>query len=602
MRQGEKKQASVPGEGRKQKKRHGWVIALAVLVILALAGGYFLVNSPPWRYKKALEQREIGNYEEAVAILAELGDYEDSASLIPAIRYEEAEAKREAGDWSGARTAFEQAGDYRDAETQIFATWYAEGEALAEAGEYEAAISAFTSAGDYRDAAERIPETRCRQAEALRAEGKYADACLIYAQIIGYADVREKLSGDPELVQAALRTPGAIVCLGSYEQDDNTENGKEPIEWLVLDVQDGKTLLLSRYALDCQKYHKTNIGKYDNNWEYSSLRKWLNDAFLKEAFDQAERSVLVADTVDNSPEQGTGFYGGKNTNDSVFLLSVKEAKDFFPEEADRTCKATAYAQTRGAVTDVLSGSCVWWLRSPGINRYEASIVNRGGMINSTELIKDFLGVRPAVWVDPGKIAFIIPGSVVSFGAYEQDNDPENGKEPVEWVVMDVQDGKSLLLSRLILDCRPYSADSKDVTWDTCSLRKWLNSDFISEAFSREEQKKIPWTTVAADGNPEYDTGPGRDTSDHVFLLSITEAERTFAADADRACTATPYTIALGCYGNPQDGSCCWWLRTPGANASFAAFVDSYGVVKYGGDAVSSAPFGVRPALWLDLGR
>ena len=193
------------------------------------------------------------------------------------------------------------------------------------------------------------------------------------------------------------------------------------------------------------------------------------------------------------------------------------------------------------------------------------------------------------------------GSIVTFESYEQDNDPENGREAIEWVVLDVQDGRSLIISKFALDCQPYNTDvMPDPTWETCSLRKWMNEDFLREAFSAEEQKRISRNTVTADRNPEYETDPGRDTEDLVFLLSIPEAERYFNSDASGQCIASPYTLAKACYADPRDGSCCWWLRSPGFNAAFAAFVDSYGVVKYGGDAVASAPFGVRPVLWISL--
>ena len=193
------------------------------------------------------------------------------------------------------------------------------------------------------------------------------------------------------------------------------------------------------------------------------------------------------------------------------------------------------------------------------------------------------------------------GSIVTLGSYEQDNDPENGREAIEWAVLDVQDGRSLIISKFALDCQPYNTDiMPDPTWETCSLRKWMNEDFLREAFSAEEQKRISGNTVTADRNPEYDTDPGRDTEDLVFLLSMPEAERYFNSDAAGQCIASPYALAKACYADPRDGSCCWWLRSPGFSAAFAAFVDSYGVIKYGGDAVASAPFGVRPALWITL--
>lgn len=48
---------------------------------------------------------------------------------------------------------------------------------------------------------------------------------------------------------------GDTVIFGQYEQDGNLDNGSEPIAWQVLDVQGGKALLMSRYALDCLPFH-----------------------------------------------------------------------------------------------------------------------------------------------------------------------------------------------------------------------------------------------------------------------------------------------------------------------------------------------------------
>ena len=69
---------------------------------------------------------------------------------------------------------------------------------------------------------------------------------------------------------------------------------------------------------------------------------------------------------------------------------------------------------------------------------------------------------------------------------------------------------------------------KSVTWETCSLRKWLNDEFVNEAFSKKEQKYIPTVTVPAHKNPKYDTDPGKATKDKVFLLSAVEVKNILA--------------------------------------------------------------------------
>ena len=55
------------------------------------------------------------------------------------------------------------------------------------------------------------------------------------------------------------------VLFGSYEQG----NGKTPIEWFVLEEQDDRVLLISRYALDTQQYHGA-AGSV--TWETCDLR------------------------------------------------------------------------------------------------------------------------------------------------------------------------------------------------------------------------------------------------------------------------------------------------------------------------------------------
>jgi len=187
------------------------------------------------------------------------------------------------------------------------------------------------------------------------------------------------------------------------------------------------------------------------------------------------------------------------------------------------------------------------------------------------------------------------GDTYKFGSYEQDNKTSNGKEEIEWIVLD-KDGMSLLLiSKYALDCQQYNTAYTSVTWETCSLRKWLNGTFLNAAFSSEEQNSIISSTVRS-----YSTSPGNNTTDKVFLLSITEANKYFSSDSARQCQGTAYCYAQGAYkcGN---GNCCWWLRSPGDRSDLAAVVrDSGSVYSHGGD-VNHDIFAVRPALWINLG-
>ena len=196
------------------------------------------------------------------------------------------------------------------------------------------------------------------------------------------------------------------------------------------------------------------------------------------------------------------------------------------------------------------------------------------------------------------------GDYVEFGSYEQDNDLSNGKEPIEWLVLDQQNNKVLLISRYALDCQKYNASYKTVTWEMCSLREWLNNNFLKKAFDSVEQSKILTTTISADKNPTYNSDPGKATQDKVFLLSITEANQYFTSFKELKCIGTAYSNGRGAMVN-STGNCSWWLRTPGRNyteikSPHAVSVNSAGFIGNSGNEVSSLYIAIRPAMWINL--
>lgn len=203
------------------------------------------------------------------------------------------------------------------------------------------------------------------------------------------------------------------------------------------------------------------------------------------------------------------------------------------------------------------------------------------------------------------LADITVGDTVKFGSYEQDNNTENGKEEIEWEVLAVENEKALLLSKYALDCQPYNSEKANVTWESCTLRNWLNDIFLNDAFDTSYQKMILSSTVPADKNPEYDTDPGNDTTDKVFLLSIDEAKKYFPTDAERKCVPTEFAKANGAGTNGYDAAsgkaaCWWWLRSPGFNQGYAAAVRSDGSVSCLGRSVNGVNDCVRPAMWVSL--
>ena len=211
---------------------------------------------------------------------------------------------------------------------------------------------------------------------------------------------------------------GGIVTFGRYEQDGNEENGPEPIEWIVLDVKDGKSLLISRYALDTVPYHTENI---NITWEKCFLRSWLNSDFLQTAFSDTEQSLILRAEVDNSQKQGFRRWnnwkktkGGKDTKDRIFLLSYLEANQYLgvtwhgEDNPSGKAEMTEFVRQKTAdnpyYRDVLEdnpeyGFCDWWLRLPGYLQNLVAQVARLGVLIAGNPTSEDVAIRPALWLD-----------------------------------------------------------------------------------------------------------------------------------------------------------------------------------------------------------
>lgn len=189
---------------------------------------------------------------------------------------------------------------------------------------------------------------------------------------------------------------------------------------------------------------------------------------------------------------------------------------------------------------------------------------------------------------------------IAFGRYPQASKNEGAL--IEWLVLKNDGSKALLISKYALDCQRYNTSGTDVTWETCTLRRWLNGSFINSAFSAEEQKQILHTTVTADWNPSSNTDPGIDpgnnTTDKVFLLSWAESDQYSEAVAIR-CQGTAYCFAQG--AQHDYALCCsWWLRSPGSSFRTARYVSDSGSISGYSCSVDDDTIAVRPALWINL--
>ena len=191
---------------------------------------------------------------------------------------------------------------------------------------------------------------------------------------------------------------------------------------------------------------------------------------------------------------------------------------------------------------------------------------------------------------------------VTFGCWEQDGDPDNGAEQIEWIVLESDNETATLISRYALIGAPYHDQLAPMTWENCTLRGWLNGEFLSAAFTPEEQESLETVTVVAQNTRADEYGdPGSDTQDRVFVLDRALFDQYFKS-GDAAKTApTEAALAQGVEAHGENGNCWWWLRPYGCadDGSAGIFVDETGYSWIGLD-VNSTTVGVRPVIKVRL--
>lgn len=241
----------------------------------------------------------------------------------------------------------------------------------------------------------------------------------------------------------------------------------------------------------------------------------------------------------------------------------------------------------------------------------------------------------ALAADTGKaIQLVSGGSAANIGGSQKDNvffgnyfqSNRTTKDPVKWRVLSNAGRQLFLLSDQNLDALQYHTEQEDVTWETSTIRSWLNGydassntggsngidytgdNFLDTAFSAKEQTAIAETNVVNDDNDE--TGAdipidaGDDTTDRIFLLSLTETYNKKYFPNYCFSTNTAYVADGGKFGYSMYGvgeSDWWWLRSPGSDQSRAAFIEwEDGTSVTDGNPVNNESTAVRPAFNLNL--
>ena len=214
------------------------------------------------------------------------------------------------------------------------------------------------------------------------------------------------------------------------------------------------------------------------------------------------------------------------------------------------------------------------------------------------------------------------GDIVEFGKYEQDADRTNGKEPLEWIVLSVEDDRALLFSRYVIDGQIYNKGADIFCWEDSKLREWLNGSFYRIAFDQVEQNTIQRNIVKTPGNPMNGEQGSNDTIDKIFVLTVQDMinpDYGFSTDYEemddnRIGYATP-RASMELYNRDEapkeKEAVSYWLRSSGDiveipasvrhkshNVSRASCVNKWGNLDSG--ALEVYPGGVRPALYIKL--
>ena len=442
---------------------------------------------------------------------------------------------------------------------------------------YQWAAKAFKSIPGYKDA-DTLAEKCYQKAEVCRKNAIYAfaksqmsgndiagyrDAIKTFKTISGWKDAEEQIQVSERKIEEikAKQEADRLEGLRQAEIKRIASQKREKIlirifvAFIFFLIVTVIVLFISGVALSAQQQKKANellsAGQYDEAY------KILEEIGNHEA-----------------------ITASKNDRAAALIKSEKYDEAYKIYEKTGNHEAIASSKYDRAVALIKSGD------------YEQAYLLLDG-INFKDSIDKQKSIKPQF--EKAQLAKAEVGTIVRFGAYEQDNNTSNGKEEIEWKVLAKEGNKALLLSKYALDCKPINETDSETTWETCTLRSWLNKDFLEEAFVTEEQSKILDTNVK-DRNNAYNINPGNETVDKTFLLSIDEANLYF--DDARKCSGTKYCFSQGAKAY-YNNTCVCWLRSPGYDLKNFACIDDLALSNYG-ENVSDKHKAVRPALWVSL--
>ena len=551
-------------------------------------------------YEKANDRFKESSYQCARAWMADgaywsarnvieeyLSDYKDANELAKECNYQLA-LETEAGGAQNAQAAydaFKALGAYKDSAERAAAyeAKYYDAVSKNRAGEFDAAIALFTELGTFSNSSEWITETQNAKAYAaaasLMASEKYEEAIEAFKALNGYSDSTTKIS---ECNTAILEREyqKALKLMNEEKYEESIKAFKA----------------LNGYGDSATKISECNTAILER--EYQKALKLMNEEKYEEAINAFESLDDYSDSTTKISECNTAILE-REYQKALKLMTDEKYEDAITAFKTLNGYSDSATKISECNTAILEREYQKALELLTEEKYEEAITAfkaLNGYGDSATQIKE-CAYRKAEKLRSA-------GTYLVFGSYPQTN---TGKDdtPIEWLILESDGETALLISRYALDCKPYNEKYEDATWETCTLRGWLNNEFYNRAFSTEEKQYILRSDVSADKNPKYSTNPGNATKDNVFLLSIVEANKYFKSDDARMCAPTDYAIQQGAYTSDdfkREGrkACWWWLRSPGYSSGNAANTSTDGSITGYGLVVDLSNYAVRPCVRVRL--
>ena len=613
-------------------------------------------------YKNAEQLYKKEDYKSAIQQFDELGDYKDASNRKKEIqieRYKAAEDMIESGDLEGAIAEFEMLGSYEDAKQRAEDTTtelanktaYEEAEGLLAKGDYVGAVHAFAQLSDYKDAAERekaIQEQRYEEAEQLVADEDFEGAIAIFEELGAYQDSANRITAT---IQAEYEKAEQFYAEDKLEESEqlfknlterNYQDSQKYLAYVraaiaqenkdyakaikilkgLEDYKDSKNLLVYYESLEqAQSEQVEDIQKIvealksipqvkDSSEQLESYQKtWYDKAIASGDSGEYDTAIEIlealksyADSNDLVTYYKARRYEFKDTNDDRMRAIAMYEK--IPEVKDSKERKEAIVSIQEGI--YAKGEAQ--LKAEEFFDAKETFQSLGDYSDARRRAKDVEIARQ----DKIKLLYanqryaealhfqnLQAGDVIKFGEYEQDNNFENGKEAIDWIVLDVQDNQAIVISKFCLDAKRYSEEGF-AEWDKSSLREWLNSEFINLAFEESLRSCIAQSLVQ---NKINDDGTEEAVFDSVFIINRNGFNTYLAKEGD--VYATQYALAAKSAYTGQvenDQSVDWWLRDA---ADYFMSTSAVYVERGGGDTNSQkirSVSMVRPAMRIDLAK